>query len=78
MSAKTDTTTRPGLSTLLKNKIGKVHNVHKKIVTSSRSKSSPALMVIDPNIIQSSGNKSIKQKPIKEQVPNCQTVIDLS
>jgi hypothetical protein len=78
MSAKTDTTTRPGLSTLLKNKIGKIHNVHKKIAPSSRSKSSPALMVIDSNIVQSNGNILIKQKPVKEQVPSCQIIIDLS
>jgi hypothetical protein len=84
MSAKTESTTRPGLSTLLKNKIGKLN---KKIT--SRSKSSPALMMIDSNI-QSSlvtiANNSNNNKPrlyIKEEkqedkIPHCSNVIDLS
>lgn len=78
MSTKTDGAARPGLSMLLKNKIGKLYSIHRKVASSSRSKSSPALLAIDPNIIQTSGNKLIKQKPVKEQVPCCQTIIDLS
>lgn len=78
MSAKIESTTRPGLSVLLKNKIGKLNKRF-----SSRSKSSPALMMIDSNIqsslvtlVNNGNNKPIKIS--KEPIPDCQLIIDLS
>ncbi|KAI8372004.1 kinase-like domain-containing protein [Choanephora cucurbitarum] len=61
----TTTETRPGLSTLLKSKIGKLHHAPKRIASSSRSKSSPALLV---------AAHELRAKPI----PSCQTMLDLS
>ena len=78
MSTKTEsTTTRPALTTLIKNKIAKLNRR-----VAPRSKSSPALMVIDSNI-QSPVEAVIHNKPIslrhtKEPIPDCQHVIDLS
>lgn len=72
MSAKTESTTRPRLSTLLKNKIGKLGKI------TSRSKSSPALIMIDSNIQESLVTIIKPVKSVKGQIPHCQQVIDLS
>lgn len=80
------TLVRPGLSTLLKNKIGKLN----KRFSATRSKSSPALMTIDSNIssplvtIVNSNNKPTvyikedKDQQIVKIIPHCENVIDLS
>lgn len=77
LSTTTNASSRPGFSNLIKHKIGKLHNARKRL--SSRSKSSPALMVIDSNI-QSSLNTTApkRQKSIVDEIPTCQTIIDLS
>lgn len=74
MTTKTESSSRPGLSTLLKNKIGKLR-------ISTRSKSSPALLKIDSNIQESLVtivNKKPKQHKQVATIPHCQQVIDLS
>ncbi|GAA5799855.1 kinase-like domain-containing protein [Helicostylum pulchrum] len=74
MTTKTESSSRPGLSTLLKNKIGKLR-------ASTRSKSSPALLKIDSNIQESLVtivNKKPKQHNKQVKIPHCQQVIDLS
>ena len=63
MSATAET--RPSLSTLLKSKIGKLHHAPKRITSSSRSKSSPALLA---------AAHELRAKPI----PSCRTMLDLS
>lgn len=77
MSTKTENSKRPGLSTLLKNKIGKF-----KKNGSTRSKSSPALIKIDSNIQDSlvtivNKKPHIPSKP-NEEIPHCEQVIDLT
>lgn len=70
MSTKTELTTpsRPGLSTLLKNKIGKVYTSR---IThfSSRSKSSPALLATIDSIKPHTNNR--------QRLPTCDTILDL-
>lgn len=77
LSASTSALSRLGFSNIIKHKIGKLHNARKRL--SSRSKSSPALMVIDSKIQPPLNTTTPKrQKSIVDEIPTCQTIIDLS
>ncbi|CAO0798973.1 unnamed protein product [Mucor circinelloides] len=73
ISADSTTSTRPAFSNLIKHKIGKFHNARKRF--SSRSKSSPALM---DSKIHPSKPALKRQKSITDEIPSCQTIIDLT
>ncbi|CEP16089.1 hypothetical protein [Parasitella parasitica] len=73
LSAVSNAPARPGFSSLIKHKIGKLHNARKRL--SSRSKSSPALMLLDSPLSRATPKR---QKSILQEIPTCQTILDLS
>ncbi|KAI8637450.1 kinase-like domain-containing protein [Parasitella parasitica] len=72
MSAVSNAPARPGFSHIIK---GKLHTARKRL--SSRSKSSPALMVLDSPLSHTIPIPK-RQKSILQKIPTCQTIIDLS